>query len=64
MSHMSWTPEDAERHTRLADTPKKQEQWADVANSALDRGLSERSAIEEADAVVRRTTEREEEQQA
>ena len=56
---MPWTPEDAERHTKLANTPKKQEQWADVANSALERGLSELSAIQEADAVVRHTSERE-----
>ena len=56
---MPWTPEDAEGHTKLANTPKKQEQWADVANSALERGLSEQSAIEEADAVVRHTSERE-----
>ena len=55
---MPWTPEDAERHTKLANTPKKQEQWADVANSALERGLSELSAIQEADAVVRHTSER------
>jgi hypothetical protein len=57
MANMPWTPEDAERHTKLANTPKKQEQWADVANSALERGLSEQSAIEEADAVVRHTSE-------
>ena len=30
-----------------------------MANSALERGLSEQSAIEEADAVVRHTSERE-----
>ncbi len=51
---MPWVPEDAERHTKKADTPKKRQLWADVANSALDRGLSEVSAIEEADAVVAR----------
>ena len=58
---MPWTPDDAERHTQLADTRKKQRQWADVANSALERGLSEESTIREADAVVRRTSEREDE---
>jgi hypothetical protein len=48
-------PEDAERHTRAADTPRRQRQWAEMANSALERGLSEESAIREADAVVRRS---------
>ena len=43
---------------RCATYPK-QEQRADVANSALERGLSELSAIQEADAVVRHTSERE-----
>ena len=41
------------------ELPVSQEQWADVANSALERGLSELSAIQEADAVVRHTSERE-----
>ncbi len=57
---MPWTASDAERHTRAANTPKKREQWASVANSALQRCLDdggekdqcEASAIRQANSVV------------
>lgn len=32
---MPWTPDDAERHTKKADTPARQKLWAAVANHAL-----------------------------
>lgn len=51
-----WTPEDATRHQKLASTPKLQRMWSDVANSALDRGASEASAIQQANAVVHRSS--------
>jgi hypothetical protein len=51
---MPWSPKDSKRHTKKADTPKKQRQWAHVSNSALSRGASEESAIRQADAVVAR----------
>jgi len=36
---MPWTAEDAKRFTSAADTPKKQRQWAEVANSMLESCL-------------------------
>ena len=51
---MPWTPEDALRFTKKAITPKLQRQWADVANSALERGLTESEAIREANSVIRK----------
>lgn len=51
---MPWNPKDARRHTRKADTPKKQRQWMHVANSMLSRGKSEGSAVRAANAAVKR----------
>jgi hypothetical protein len=51
---MPWGSGDALRHTRKAVTPKKQRQWADVADSALARTGDEGRAIREANAVVAR----------
>lgn len=52
---MPWAQKDAKRHTKKANSPKKQRQWAHVSNDALARGASEESAIKQADAVVART---------
>ena len=52
---MPWTAKDAERHTAAADHPVLRRQWADVANSAKERGLSDAEAIMEANGVVART---------
>ena len=49
---MPWKPSDAKRHTKKANTPKKKRQFAHVANSVLERGGSEGSAIRQANAVV------------
>lgn len=49
---MPWKSSDAKRHTKKADTPKKQRQWADVADSALSRGATEGSAIRQANSVM------------
>lgn len=51
---MPWSPEDARKKTRAANTPKKQRQWAHVADSALKRGASEGSAIRQANAAVKK----------
>jgi uncharacterized protein YdaT len=32
---MPWTAEDAERHSKKADSPKRQRLWAEIANSVL-----------------------------
>ncbi len=55
---MPWSAKDAKGKTRKADTPKRQRQWAGVANSALSRGDSEASAIKQANAVVKRARKR------
>lgn len=49
---MPWSPSDAKRHTKKANTAKKKKRWAAVANSALASGDSEGSAIRQANAVV------------
>jgi hypothetical protein len=57
---MPWTAADAKRHTHAADTPKKQRQWAHVANSARERCIAnggdpddcDARAIKQANAVV------------
>ena len=51
---MPWTPADAQRHDSKADTPKKQRQWADVANSVLKRTGSDAEAVKQANGVIRR----------
>jgi len=51
---MPWSPADAQRHDKAADTPATQRQWADVANSVLKRTGNEGQAIREADGVIRR----------
>ena len=53
---MPWSPDDAERHTKRATSTKAREQWAAVANSVLEKGGSEGSAIRQANSVVRRRT--------
>jgi hypothetical protein len=55
---MPWKPRDAKGHTKKADTPKKQRQWAHVSNGAKARGASDESAIRQADAVVARNKRR------
>ena len=47
---MPWGPEDAARHDKDADTPKKRRQWAHIANSALKRALEK--GMPEKDAKV------------
>lgn len=49
---MPWTSKDAYRHTKKASTPQLQSMWSKVANSALESGRDEATAIREANAVV------------
>jgi hypothetical protein len=51
---MPWKPGDARKKTRKANTPKKQRQWAHVAESARKRGMSEDAAIRMASGVVKK----------
>ena len=49
---MPWNPDDAERHTKKADDPKRQRMWAEVANSVLSDTGDEGRAVREANAAV------------
>lgn len=49
---MPWNPQNAARHTRKAKTSSQKRKWSAVANSALERGASEGSAIRQANSVV------------
>lgn len=50
---MPWQASDAKRFDKAA-TGKRGRQWSAVANSALGRGASEKSAIMQASGVVKR----------
>jgi len=49
---MPWTTEDARRHTKKADSPKRQRMWAEIANSVLSDTGDEGRAVREANAAV------------
>jgi hypothetical protein len=51
---MPWTSRDAYRHSKKASTPHLQRLWSNVANSALQSGDDEASAIRQANAAVAR----------
>lgn len=52
---MPWASEDAQRHTKKADTLDLQRLWRDVANQVLEATGDEGRAVREANAVVART---------
>jgi uncharacterized protein YdaT len=49
---MPWSPSDATRHTKKADTPRRQRMWADVANSELKATGDEARAVRAANSAV------------
>lgn len=50
---MPWTSKEAKSHTKKADSPQKQKQWAKIANAALDRDPNdEAGAIRQANAAM------------
>lgn len=51
---MPWTAADAPSHTKKANTAKKRELWAEIANRELRQGASEGSAIRQANAAIAR----------
>ena len=55
---MPWNPEDADRHTKKANDPKRQRMWAEIANSVLSDTGDEGRAIREANAMVGRDHEK------
>ena len=42
---MPWAADDAERHTKKADTAKRQRMWSEIANSVLTDTGDEGRAI-------------------
>lgn len=62
---MPWTPEDSTKHSKKADTPKKQKQWSNIANSVLEKCLAgggdqktcESKAITQASGVIAKLSE-------
>jgi hypothetical protein len=54
---MPWSPKDASKHTKAADTTKLKELWADVANRALMEH-DEGAAIRIANAAVKKAIRR------
>jgi hypothetical protein len=55
---MPWTPAEAHKHTHLADTPRRQRMFADIANSELQRHGDDGEAIRIASGVVKRDHEK------
>lgn len=53
---MPWTPKDALKHTKKANTPALQDQWAAVANNVLARTGDEAKAIRQANATIDRNS--------
>ena len=51
---MPWSPKDAGRHDKKADTSKKKEVWSRVANKTLEKTGSDARAIRVANAVIRK----------
>lgn len=51
---MPWDAKDASRHTKKAKSPKAKRQWSHVANSMLQRGYPEGTAIAAASGVVKK----------
>lgn len=49
---MPWTMKDAYSHTKKANTPELQQRWTTVANTALERGDDEATAIRKANATI------------
>ena len=52
---MPWDSSDARDHTKKAKSGKRARQWADVANSVLERTGDEGKAVRVANGVVKKT---------
>jgi hypothetical protein len=53
---MPWTPKDANKKTKKADTPKEQKEWSKTANKVLKSTGSDATAIKVANALIKRTS--------
>lgn len=49
---MPWSAKDAKKHDKQANTPKRQRQWAHIANAVLRQTGDEARAIRAANAKV------------
>jgi hypothetical protein len=49
---MPWQASDAEGHTKLANTKKRREVWAQIANNILRQTADEGRAIREANSAM------------
>ncbi len=55
---MPWTPSDAQRFTKKADSAIAKRQWRDVANAQIARGKSDKVAVMSANAAVAKRKDR------
>ena len=53
---MPWNPGQATAHTKKAKSPQAKRQWANVADSVLQRTGNDATAIKEANSVIARRT--------
>lgn len=51
---MPWTPKEASKHTKKADTAKEKKQWSKVANKVLKSTGDDAKAIRIANASVKK----------
>ena len=51
---MPWTPEDATRHTKKANTPKKRRMWADIATRLKEAGKPDSEVVTIANGVIKK----------
>lgn len=49
---MPWSPKDAPKKTKKADTSKEKEQWAKVANSVLKKTGNDAKAVRIANSTI------------
>lgn len=49
---MPWTPKDASKKTKKANTPKEKEQWSKVANKVLKSTGNEGKAVRIANSAI------------
>jgi len=52
---MPWQSSDAKRHDKKANTPKRQRQWSNVANSVLAKTGDEARAVRTANGVIKKS---------
>lgn len=51
---MPWTPKDAQKKTKKADTPAEKKKWAAVANDVLSKTGDDARAVKAANAALKK----------